>query len=60
MTLKEWCDKTGILPTHPTSETGAVSVVMDFADLWTDELWHLDDYKVSSVAGSVIWLVPVK
>lgn len=58
MTLKEWSEKTGVLPTHPTTEKGAVSVVMNFADLWVDELWHLGDYKVQSVSGSVIWLIP--
>ena len=60
MTLKEWSERTGILPTHPTTETRAVSIVTDFAHPDRRELWHLSDHKVSSVWGVVVWLVPVK
>ena len=63
MKLKEWCEQTGIKPTAPTTEHGAVSFTMfaerlDQTARWF--LYHLDDYKVSSVCGVVFWLVPVK
>jgi hypothetical protein len=60
MTLSEWSKLTGILPTHPTTERGAVSVIVTYQDARHNDLWHLTDYKVSSVSGPVIWLVPVK
>jgi hypothetical protein len=59
MTLKQWSKKTGILPTHPTTERGAVSVLsteVNFQDHF--QLWKLEDYKVSSVSGPVVWLIP--
>lgn len=63
MKLKEWCEQTGIKPTAPTTEHGAVSFTV-FADRLDSTvrwfLYHLDDYKVSSVCGVVFWLVPVK
>jgi hypothetical protein len=59
MTLAQWKEKYGILSTHPTTETGAVSVCVNFDCEERRELFHLDDYKVSSVNGVVIWLVPV-
>lgn len=63
MKLKEWCEQTGIKLTAPTTERGAVSFTMfidrlDGTVRWF--LYHLDDYKVSSVCGVVVWLVPVK
>lgn len=58
MTLKEWCDKSGILPTHPTTERGAVSVILDHSNPHRPELWRLDDYAVSSVSAVVVWLLP--
>lgn len=59
MTLKEWSEQTGIRPTYPTTEKGAVSVICDERDTPRVELYHVTDYKVSSVQGDVIWLVPV-
>jgi hypothetical protein len=48
-----------ILPTHPTTEKGAVSVILYKEPHQNQsELWHLDDYTVSSVSGVVVWLVP--
>lgn len=58
MLLSEWTDYTGIKPTSPTTEKKAVSVVIDVCNSARAELWHLDDYKVSSACGVVIWLVP--
>ena len=55
MTLRTWSTITGIQPTPPTTERGAVSVVC-----WSNEhplLFQLSDYAVSSVCGAVIWLV---
>lgn len=57
MTLNEWCKRCGVKPTHPTTEAGAVSVIISFPH-WG--LYHLDDYVVSSVSGPVVWLVPRK
>lgn len=57
MKLNDWENLTGILPTHPTTEKGAVSVVV--ADGHHKRmLWNLSDYKVSTVSGPVVWLVP--
>ena len=58
MTLKEWSQKTGIKPTHPTSETGTVSLISEPKNELHKELWKLEDYKVTSVHGVVIWLTP--
>ena len=66
MTLKEWSELTGILPTTPTTERQAVCVCStpeDVAHQGTNnhaKLWHLTDYVVSSQAGAVVWLVPRK
>jgi hypothetical protein len=60
MTLQEWSKTTNILPTHPTTESGAVSVISTLNNRYHAELWRLDDYAVSSVGGPVIWLVPRK
>lgn len=59
MTLKEWSKKSGILPTHPTTEKKAVSVVLRIDNPHYQDLWKLSDYKVSSVLAGVVWLVPV-
>ena len=56
LTLQEWVARTGIQPTHPTTERGVVSVVC--VPHQNPLLWFLSDYAVSSVCGSVIWLVP--
>lgn len=58
MTLREWSELTGILPTHPTTERGAVSVICNAQHKHSWELWHLSDYAVSSVSGPVVWLIP--
>lgn len=64
MTLKEWCERTGVTPTHPTPERGAVSLCYTYTLTNDDEfdnawaLYHLEDYAVSSHNGPVIWLVP--
>jgi len=54
-TLKQWSDKTGILPTEPTTEFGMTSVVCeDGKD--RRELWNLKDWVVSTVSGVVVWM----
>jgi hypothetical protein len=58
MTLNEWKKLTRILPTHPTTETGAVSVLVSLKAPSRPLLWNLEDYRVSSVSGVVVWLVP--
>lgn len=60
MTLHEWSQLTSILPTHPTTECSAVSVIVDHLNEHRSKLWRLTDYAVSSVCGIVIWLVPRK
>jgi hypothetical protein len=59
MTLKVWCQRNGVLPTCPTSECGAVSLI-SYRELHGEHalLWSLSDYTVSSVCGVVVWLVP--
>lgn len=59
MTLQEWSDKYGILPTTATG-TGAVTLATRVGSDAHRELYNLSDYKVSSVSGPVVWLVPVK
>lgn len=59
MKLKEWENLSGILATHPTTETKAVSVVIEHDHEHKTKLWALSDYKVSSACGVVIWLVPI-
>jgi hypothetical protein len=54
-TFREWCKRFDVLPTTPTTECGAVSVIVDKPDV---SLWHLSDYAVSTVSGPVVWLVP--
>ena len=58
MTFAEWSKLTGILPTHPTTERQAISVIIDLKHPNYPDLFHLTDYVVSSVCGIVIWLVP--
>lgn len=58
MLLTEWQSTSGILATHPTTERGAVSLVLDHSHPMRSELWHLHDYVVSTVSGPVVWLVP--
>lgn len=59
MTLREWSELTGILPTHPTTEVGAVSVVFDGNPDYHRALNNLEDYKVQATyGGKVIWLIP--
>lgn len=58
MKLQEWCELSGILYTHPTTETKAVSVCCNRDTPYYWMLWLLGDYAVSSVSGPVVWLVP--
>jgi hypothetical protein len=58
MTLKEFCTRHKIHPCPPTTETGAVTLIVpvEHPDHW--QLWHLSDYHVSTRSGPVVWLVP--
>lgn len=66
MTLKEWSDKEGILPTEPTTEKGAVSVLVNFYAHGAEgcpalkELGSLTDYVISYQKGTLVWLTPKK
>ena len=57
-TLHGWTQRTGVLPTEPTTECGATSVVLSHTHPCRPALWQLADYAVSSVSGVVVWLVP--
>lgn len=58
MRLSDWCKQHNIQATSPTSERSAVSVVVDQTHPGRSDLFHLDDYTVSSCCGIVIWLIP--
>lgn len=58
MTLDQWCKQAGVLPTHPTTETGAVSVLVGKDTPCLSALWCLEDFVVRSRAGVVVWLAP--
>ena len=58
MLLQQWSEVSGILPTHPTTEKRAVSVVVDHDNTHRKYLYQLSDYVVSTCAGAVLWLVP--
>jgi len=58
--LADWAAESGIKPTAPTTERGAVSVTIDPADPTRAGLWRLSDYTVSTSSGSVVWLVPAR
>jgi hypothetical protein len=58
MTLADWKACYEILPTHPTTERGAVSVLCRVGSHARRDLYGLDDYAVSSVSGPVVWLLP--
>lgn len=58
MTLKEWVALTGILPTHPTTERGAISLICPIEHPQNGALYHLSDYYVSTRSGAVLWLLP--
>lgn len=60
MTLADWCRMADVKPTTPTTETGAVSLLSD-GTRYPDThavLWKLSDYRVSSINGLVVWLLP--
>ena len=58
ISLHDWASLAQIKPTSPTTEKGAVSVVIDPCHPLRASLWSLGDYLVSSCCGSVIWLIP--
>lgn len=63
MTLDQWIKLTGIVPTHPTTETGMRSfVINDDIDPSHGEYRKLDDYKfdgeIRREKTSVVYLIP--
>lgn len=59
MTLQEWCQKTNTTRTYPDDESGTVCVaVVPHNYERRSDLWHLDDYAVSTVSGPIVYLVP--
>lgn len=57
-TLAAWCAEHGVLPTHPTTESGAVSVLCPPGTPARAALHRLHDYRVDHTAGPVVWLTP--
>lgn len=58
MTLNEWSSASKVkVETHTNS--GAKFVHVEYDDPMRKELFHLTDFKVSSVSGPVHWLVPI-
>lgn len=58
MTLAEWCERTDHTFTVARPSLGVlVTTKMDIRGETIQELYHLSDYKVSTVSGPVIWLV---
>lgn len=56
MTLQEWQDKT---KTEIGFKPNKWVYVPDVGNLPSrSELWNLTDYRVTSVTGGVIWLLP--
>jgi hypothetical protein len=56
MTLQEWEDRyNGTVCQHD----GATAVYLPSEGVARCALYHLADYKVSSVSGEVAWMVPV-
>jgi hypothetical protein len=58
MTLAEWTKAHRSEPTHPTTETGAVSLCISPSHPGYNDLFTLADFRVGSSGGGVIWLVP--
>jgi hypothetical protein len=57
MTLKQWSKKSGI---RPAKDHGGTYVISERRNnKYHTDLWHLSDYKVSSVGAHIVWLVPV-
>jgi hypothetical protein len=59
MTLAEWAAGSEVPVERPSPHLRGVAVTLDVFNPWRRYLWHLDDYRVSSAAGPVVWLVPI-
>ncbi|CAB4191745.1 hypothetical protein UFOVP1229_118 [uncultured Caudovirales phage] len=57
MTLEEWSLSTGAFP-EKVSGSRLVIVACDILDQRRKELWNLSDYRVSSVSGVSVHLMP--
>lgn len=57
MTLSQWLDSNEV--PHSIEDNELWCIIADDIDDTTvrAELWHLADYKVSSVSGGCIWLL---
>lgn len=65
ITLEQWAIQSGIQPQqslsgiHPGPEQSVGTyIIIDHYNPYRKQLWLLSDYAVSSVAGSVVWMVP--
>ena len=58
LSFADWEALAGVWGTPPTTEYEAVSVCIDHNHPHFSLLWQLDDYKVSTVSGPIVWLLP--
>jgi hypothetical protein len=58
MTLEQWASASEVAVERPSPHLRGVAVVVDHFSPWRRYLWHLDDYRVSSVSGPTVWLIP--
>jgi hypothetical protein len=56
-TLDDWCLESGIFPTK-MKNSRCVYVWCDITEPLRGELWQLSDYRVSSVSGLTVYLMP--
>lgn len=56
MKLREWCEKAGwVEQTHTNGQKYLVGTGLTPQLSW--DLYHLEDYAVSTVSGPTVWLV---
>jgi len=59
MTLQYRCDINNIQHSNPTIQQHAVSITIDPFRPARVDLFYLEDYRVMSTPGVVVWLVPI-
>jgi hypothetical protein len=58
MTLQEWANVYDRRPTLYKTDRGAAFIKINPKDTGYRALYSLDDYTVSSVCGTTVWLAP--
>jgi len=59
VTLQEWSDKTGI-PVNETGLSKAKTVISGRENPLHTILWNLEDHKVTTATGVMVWLIPTR